>query len=141
MGTSHHSSRESPNSQGPSWLLASDSSRVTHSPASTLPVSALVHLTHTTASAANPFKLHNTSSRNVCYMPKHGDNVSCPYQTLSHSQQFSARRKEARPWEDLWRRRRLASDRANESPRRKRKRMRIMDEFKGLKARSQYTQN
>ena len=91
MAAFPHSSRESPNSQGPLWPRASDFLQVMLSPASTLPAFTLVHLTHTTASAENPSKLYNMSSWNACCMPKRGDNFSYRYQTLSISTIFGTK--------------------------------------------------
>ena len=141
MVASPPSPRESPNSQGPSWLHASGSSQAMPSPASTLPVSALVHLTHITASAENPSKPRNMSSRFARYTPKHGGNSSCHYRTPFQSQLSSARRKEARRWETSWERRRLVSDRGGAKPHRKRKRRRITDNYRGRTAPSNCTQN
>ena len=90
------SSKESPNSRGPSSPHASGFSQATHSPASTLPASASVHLIHTIVSAESPYKQHNMSSRLARCIPKHGDNFSCQSRTLSQSQPSSARRKEGR---------------------------------------------
>jgi hypothetical protein len=136
------SSRGSANSRGPSWPHVSDYSQVMLSPASTLPVSTPVHLTHTIVSAENPFKHHNTSLRHARYTSKHRDNSSCQSQTISHSQSSSERRKAARPWETFWQHLRLASDHGSERPHQRRMmRMRITDKFRGRRAQSHFTNN
>ena len=117
----------------------SDFLQVTHSLASTLPVSTLVLLTHTTASAMNLCKLHNTSLRLVCYTLKHGDNFSCHYWTPLHFWSFLAWRKEMRPLETFWQHCRLASDCGKGRTLQRKMRRRTMDNFRGRTAQTHFT--
>ena len=136
-----HSSRESPNSRGPSWPPASDYSQAMPLPASTPHLSALVHLTHTTVSAGNPCKLPNMLLRLDRYMPLHGDSFSCHFRTHPQFQQSSVRGKEARRRGDSWQHRRRASDQGSAKPHWRRQRRRITDSHKGRKALTYFTNN